>query len=84
MHAALDKVVAAQGPAIQTHVARALLPTAGEPYAWMLRNEADGVLFQSNSDTSHKSTLLTFGFGALLPAMVLLSAPESGKIENPL
>jgi hypothetical protein len=84
MHAALDKVVAAQGPAIQTHVARALLPTAGEPYAWLLRNEADGVLFRSNSDSSHKSTLLTFGFAALLPAIVLLSAPESGKIENPL
>lgn len=84
MHAALDKVVAAQGPAIQTHVARALLPAAGESYAWVLRNEPDGVLFRSNSASSHKSTLLTFGMAALVPAAMLLAPDESPTAKNPL
>jgi len=73
MHSALDKVIAARGPAIQTEVARALLPKAGEPYASVLRNEPNGVLFRSNSTASHKSTLLTFGLAAVLPALVLLT-----------
>jgi hypothetical protein len=84
MHAALDKVVAAQGPAIQTHVARALLPTASEPYAWVLRNQPNGVLFRSNSASSHKSTLVTFGFAALLPALLLLDPPSARPTEDPL
>jgi hypothetical protein len=84
MHAALDKVIAAQGPAIQTQVARALLPDAGEPYAWILRNEPEGVLVRSNGASSHKSTLLTFGFAALLPAAILLTPPAPDPTENPL
>jgi hypothetical protein len=83
MHAALDKVVAAQGPATQTHVARALLPTPGEPYAWALRNQPDGVLFRSNSASSHKSTLVTFGLAALLPALILLEPPSTGAQDSP-
>lgn len=84
MHAALDKVVAVRGPAMQTHVARALLPTAGEPYAWVLRNEPDGLLFRSNSASSHKSTLLTFGFAAAVPALILLSPFEPKQVGEPL
>ena len=84
MHAALDQVVAARGPAIQTHVARALLPTAGEPYAWVLRHEPDGLLFRSNSASSHKSTLLTFGFAAVVPALILLALSEPQAVGDPL
>lgn len=84
MHAALDKIVAAQGPGIQTHVARALLPTPGEPYAWVLRNQPDGVLLHSSSASSHKSTLLTFGFAALLPALILLEPPSTDDPASPL
>ncbi len=74
MHAALDRVVVAQGPAVQTQVARFLLPAAGEPYGWVLESRADGLLFTSNSASSHKSTLLMLGYAALLPAAFVLGA----------
>lgn len=91
MHAALDQVIAAQGGTITTTVARVLLPDAGTPVGWALRNEPNGMLFTSNTASSHKSTLLTMGLAALLPAAVIVGAswmaaepaPDVPNVEPP-
>jgi hypothetical protein len=74
MHAALDQVVATNGPAAQTHLARFLLPAAGEAFGWVLHNKPQGILFTSNSASSHKSTLLMLGYAAVLPAVAVVGA----------
>ena len=84
MHAALDQVIAAQGPAVQTHVARFLLPAAGEAFGWVLHNKPNGILFTSNSASSHKSTLLTLGYAALLPAFAVIGASWLEPEPSPL
>jgi len=84
MHAALDRIVSKHGPAVQTHVARFLLPDAGQEHGWALQNRPDGILFTSNSASSHKATLLTLGYAALLPAAVLLGSTWLEPEPNPL
>ncbi len=72
MHAVLDQVVAAQGSSPATTVARFLLPDVGYPVGWVVQNKANGILFASNTPSSHKSTLLTLSFAAVLPAAAIV------------
>ncbi|MCZ6807876.1 MAG: hypothetical protein O7F08_13045 [Deltaproteobacteria bacterium] len=74
MHAMLDRVINDNGSTIFTTIARVLLPDAGFPIGWVGANRSDGILFTSNSSSSHKSTLITLGFAALLPAVAVLGA----------
>jgi hypothetical protein len=74
MHAALDQVVATNGSSILTTIARFFLPDAGYPVGWVVESKANGLLFASNTASSHKSTLLTLGYAALLPGAVVVGA----------
>ena len=85
MHAVLDQVVAANGSSMWTTLARFFLPDAGYPVGWMVQSKSNGLLFTSNTASSHKSTLLTLGYAALLPgaavvgASMLMPAPAPGE-----
>ncbi len=89
MHAALDRVINDRGSSIATTIVRFLLPDAGLPIGWVGVNRNDGVLLTSNSSSSHKSTLITLGYVALLPAIAVLGAsrldsdPASGTPPRP-
>lgn len=72
MHAALDRVIEANGSSIATSIARFLLPDAGYPLGWVAKNAEDGILFTSNTASSHKSTLVTLAYAALLPALAVV------------
>lgn len=72
MHAGLDRVIEAHGSSIGTSIARFFLPDVGYPVGWVVANQSDGVLFTSNTPSSHKSTLLTLGYAALLPALAVI------------
>lgn len=74
MHAGLDRVIEANGSSIGTSIARFFLPDVGYPVGWVVANQSDGILFTSNSPSSHKSTLLTLGYAALLPALAVIGA----------
>jgi hypothetical protein len=82
MHAALDQVIAANGQSVLTLMARFLLPSVGYPVGWVVRNEDEGILFTSNTPSSHKSTLLTLGFVGALPAVVALGSSMSEPDET--
>jgi hypothetical protein len=86
MHAQLDRVVEVDGASIATSIARFLLPDVGYPVGWVAQNAAEGLLITSNSPSSHKSTLLTLGYAALLPAAAVLGAsllgPQSEETEG--
>jgi hypothetical protein len=87
MHSLLDRVISSDGASVTTSLIRFLLPDVGYPAGWIARNEQDGLLFTSNTATSHKSTLLTLGLAALLPAAVLIAAsalaPPAAVAEGP-
>ena len=87
MHAALDQIIAINGPSIASSVARFFLPDAGYPVGWVAENLPNGLHFSSNSASSHKSTLLALGLAALLPGAAVVAAsmlgPEPGA-EGPL
>jgi hypothetical protein len=72
MHAGLDRVIEANGSSILTSIARFFLPDVGYPVGWVVANQSDGILFISNTPSSHKSTLLTLGYAALLPALAVI------------
>jgi hypothetical protein len=74
MHAVLDRVIEANGSSITTSIARFFLPDVGYPVGWVAKNTDSGLLFTSNTPSSHKSTLLTLGYAALLPALVVVGA----------
>jgi len=74
MHAVLDRVIETNGSSITTSIARFFLPDVGYPVGWVARNTDDGILFTSNTPSSHKSTLLTLGYAALLPALAVVGA----------
>jgi hypothetical protein len=88
MHALLDRLIAIDGSSISTSIARFFLPDVGYPSGWVLENTRDGLLFTSNTPSSHKSTLLTLGFAALLPALAVVGAsalaPEPATEEQPI
>lgn len=73
MHAGLDRVIEANGSSIGTSIARFFLPDVGYPVGWVVANQTDGILFTSNTPSSHKSTLLTLGYAALLPALAVIA-----------
>ncbi|MGB8328651.1 MAG: hypothetical protein WCE62_00890, partial [Polyangiales bacterium] len=83
MHAQLDRVIEINGSSITTSIIRFFLPDVGYPLGWVAQNAAEGLLVTSNSPSSHKSTLLTLGYAALLPAAaaigVSLLAPEAAE-----
>jgi len=87
MHAFLDRVIAVDGSSIATSLARFFLPDVGYPVGWVARNTDEGLLITSNSPSSHKSTLLTLGYVALLPAVAVVGAsvlaPGAPKPELP-
>lgn len=83
MHAVLDRVINDRGSTIVTTIVRFLLPDAGSPIGWVGMNQNDGVLFTSNSSSSHKSTLITFGYAALLPAIAVLGASRLDRAPAP-
>ena len=90
MHAVLDQVVAALGSSIETTITRFFLPDVGYPVGWIVQNKADGILFTSNTPSSHKSTLLTLGYAALLPVAAVVGVsllepegPEGEGFEPP-
>lgn len=74
MHSMLDRVINERGSTVVSTIVRILLPDAGSPIGWVGMNRDDGVLFTSNSSSSHKSTLITLGYAALLPAIAVLGA----------
>jgi hypothetical protein len=74
MHAFLDRVIAVDGSSMATSLARFFLPDVGYPVGWVARNTDAGLLITSNSPSSHKSTLLTLGYVALLPAVAVVGA----------
>ena len=74
MHAIVDRTINQSGPSPGTTVARFMLPEAGFPLGWVGANQPEGLLFSSNSSSSHKSTLLTFGFAAMVPAILVTAA----------
>jgi hypothetical protein len=82
MHALLDRVIAAGGSSISTSIARFFLPDVGYPAGWVVENTRDGLLFTSNTPSSHKSTLLTLGFAALLPALAVVGASALASEPN--
>ena len=81
MHAALDRVIEANGSSITTSIARFFLPDVGYPVGWVAKNVHDGLLIRSNSPSSHKSTLLTLGYVALLPAVAVVGASFLGQLD---
>jgi len=87
MHALLDRVIENDGSSITTSLARFFLPDVGHPVGWVAQNTDDGLLITSNSPSSHKSTLLTLGYAALLPAIAVVGAsvlaPDAPKPELP-
>ena len=87
MHAFLDRVIAVDGSSIATSLARFFLPDVGYPVGWVARNTDEGLLITSNTPSSHKSTLLTLGYVALLPAVAVVGAsvlaPGAPKPELP-
>jgi hypothetical protein len=87
MHSLLDRAISANGASVTTSLIRFFLPDVGYPAGWVARNEEDGLLFTSNTATSHKSTLLTFGLAALLPAAALIAAsaiaPPAAVAQGP-
>jgi len=74
MHAVLDRVIETNGSSITTSLARFFLPDVGYPVGWVAENTDHGLLITSNSPSSHKSTLLTLGYAALLPAAAVIGA----------
>jgi hypothetical protein len=88
MHALLDRVIETNGSSITTSIARFFLPDVGYPVGWVAKNTEQGLLITSNSPSSHKSTLLTFGYTALLPALAVVGAsmlePEAGIAQGAL
>ncbi|MBW1761519.1 MAG: hypothetical protein JRG67_02020 [Deltaproteobacteria bacterium] len=85
MHAVLDRVIEMKGSSVATSIARFFLPDVGYPMGWVARNVVDGLLITSNSPSSHKSTLLTLGYAALLPAAVVVGASflEHFEVRKP-
>ena len=81
MHAVLDRVIEMNGSSIVTSIARFFLPDVGYPMGWVARNVVDGLLVTSNSPSSHKSTLLTLGYAALLPAAIVVGASFLEHLE---
>ncbi len=80
MHALLDRVIEANGLSITTSIARLFLPDVGYPVGWVARNTDAGLLITSNSPSSHKSTLLTLSYAALLPAAAVIGASFLGDL----
>jgi hypothetical protein len=74
MHALLDRAIETDGSSITTSITRFFLPDAGYPVGWVAQNSDEGLLIASNSPSSHKSTLLTLGYAALLPAVAVIGA----------
>jgi len=74
MHAQLDRLIEINGSSITTSIIRLFLPDVGYPLGWVAQNAAEGLLITSNSPSSHKSTLLTLGYAASLPAAAVLGA----------
>ena len=87
MHGLLDRVIEANGSSMTTTIARFFLPDIGYPVGWVVTNRHDGILFTSNTPSSHKSTLLTLGYAALLPALAVVGtsmlAPEPSTTQRP-
>ena len=78
MHAVLDRVIEANGSSVTTSLARFFLPDVGHPVGWVATNVDNGLLITSNSPSSHKSTLLTLGYAALLPAIAVIGTSALG------
>jgi len=83
LHALLDRFINRGGATIATTIARFFLPDAGAPVGWVVANQTDGILFTSNSPSSHKTTLVTLGYAALLPAVVVLGARQLASDRPP-
>lgn len=78
LHAVLDGVSQSEGNAIAAKLVRFFLPDAGLPAGWALERKETGLLLRSNTSSSHKSTLLTLGYAALLPAVAVVGASMLG------
>lgn len=73
VHGLIDRFINESGASARTMIARLLLPDAGLPVGWVGANRSDGILFTSNSPSSHKSTLLTLGYAGLVPALLWIA-----------
>ena len=78
LHAVLDGLSQSDGNVIAAKLARFLLPDAGSPVGWVLHRKESGLLVRSNTSSSHKSTLLTLGYAALLPGLAVVGASMLG------
>ena len=83
MHGAVDRWINETGVSAGTTLARLFLPDAGLPLGWVVANRPDGVLFTSNSGSSHKSSLLTLGYLGALPLALLLSGSRQPASAPP-
>jgi hypothetical protein len=82
MHAALDQVVGANGPSLPARIARFFLPDAGYPVGWVVESKDNGLAFSSNTPSSHKSTLITLGYAALLPGAAVVGASLLAPVQD--
>ncbi len=79
-HGVLDGVIEANGSSITTSLVRFFLPDIGTPVGWVASHAENGLRITSNTPSSHKTTLLTLGYVALLPGLAVIGssmlAPE--------
>ncbi len=73
-HGVLDRVIATTGSTVTTSIVRFFLPDVGFPVGWVASNTDDGMLVTSNTPSSHKTTLLTLGYAALLPGLAVVGS----------
>ncbi|MEM7137551.1 MAG: hypothetical protein AAF500_13275 [Myxococcota bacterium] len=83
LHGLLDRWVNESGAGLGTALARFFLPDGGLPVGWVAQNRPDGVLFTSNSPSSHKSTLVTLAYATVLPVIVAMAASKASKPPPP-
>lgn len=84
IHGLLDWNIAERGESTRTVVSRALLPDAGASVGWVGMDTGNGLLFTSNTPSSHKSTLVALGYAALLPAIWAMGSSDVTDVPPPL
>jgi hypothetical protein len=78
-HGVLDRVIEVSGSSITTSLVRLFLPDVGHPVGWVASNAPDGLLVTSNTPSSHKITLITLGYAALLPGLAVIGSSMLGS-----
>lgn len=83
LQSTVDRLTVERSPTLATSLIRLVLPEADVPIGWVCRNEEQGVLFTSNTSSSHKSTLITLGLATLAPVVVTLGLSALARRSEP-